>query len=470
MVQSVNDFLAPNNTLRILQNSYTDTMNGNQLGNIKSMPGYSEDFAVLSGKPILGMTNFRDSDQNPNFSYTMVTANDSGDTKAQTFFWDGSTLREVGYLTMPTNWTAGNKMRYATLLNYVFAVDGNISPKSWDGDPGTGWGSTHLTNAPTGSLIVNFNDTLHIANGSTLYSAVYDALTGTLIWDPIVQALPVNVEDGDYLSALEPSGSLLLLFKRGSLLTWNGLASEANPIIDVGTISQETVATVKGYTYFISEVYNTLNLMMYVGQYPINIGEPVQRWLDLVPSENYGNLAIFKDNDNVYFYLGDITYDDGITYPNVVFRYSVSKQTFSFLSIPDEITCFTIFRNTELREALFGTTEGKVMTWNSGGTFNGDPINVVIRTKKHDFGIRTSQKTITRLGVLSQNPQGAIISARCDDGEWVTLGKLVKPWEQLDCRLVGYYIEFQITNSVSNEAFTFEGFEFLAMTIDNPKR
>lgn len=473
MNDSICNYLLPDYMLRYCMNAYTDEWNSNQLGDIKQIPGYAiVDSAIEADKNILGLHNFLSADGATD--RLIATVNDSGDSESRSYYYNsgGSSWDEIG--PVPINWTADLKMRFVTFLDYIYAVNGTDAIKSWDGSPSSNWGTTNLTNAPNGSLIANYLDHLRISGNSTyksrLYSSSIPASDYTISWAGAgVEAdrdyIDINPDDNDEITGLMNMGTLLVFKKRG-LYTWNGKATEADQVIDIGAVNQEVIKKVRGVTYFFGETKDSGAIFAYSGTYPEEISKPVRKWIDAVATTSYDDMGAIVDDDNYILSIGDVTYE-GVSYSNVGLRLNVSNQTWSTIFLPDKPLLSTErIQSDGTRTVIFGNDAGEVHTWNSGNTFNGTAINVIIRTKELEWGSRSMIKTINNFAVYSSAPQGATLQVRVDGKEWITLAKLNKPTQVINCDLHGFYFEFQIIASNSQAPMVFDGFEFYDVKIE----
>jgi len=466
---SVADALLSDNVLRKCVNAYTDESDGNNLGDVKSRKGYTRiGSQIQSGKTILGLTNFIDKTGTP--TRLIATVNNAGDTNSLTYYYD-TTLGWTQIGTIPLNWTASLKMRFETFLDYVFAVNGTDAVKTWDGTPATDWGTNNATAASVGSLIRNFYDRINIAGvagyPSRVYYSSFPTAGGAITWSGAY--LELNPDDNDSITALEQNSGLLLAFKKRSLYTWNGTNTQGDKIIDVGTFSQESVQTIKGMTFFAGETKGSMAIFLYTGQYPIDISRPIRKWIERIAQANYNNIGSWQDEDAVYFSVGDITYEDGISYSNVCLRFCVSKQTWSVYSLANNVKLGTArVDDSGNRSIVIGDTNGQVHQWLLGNTDNGTTIFSQLQTKKLEFGSKVLFKTLRKFAVYSENPQGATVRIRVDSGKWHDVASLKYPVQIIETNLRGHYFEIMI--SFTNDGitpFTFDGLEFFDIEIED---
>jgi len=472
---SLGDNLMPDNALRLLINAQTDEGYGNLMGNIMSTPGYSHLGNVFAdGKKILGLTNFVAADNS--FSWLVRAVNLDDDTFAKLEYYDTATQQWIEIGTNPIQLTANKKVRFTTFLNYLFFSNGSDSPKSWNGTTTTNWGTTHLIDAPTGSIIFNAFDKLHIFTGTTNYYSTIPS-AGTITWNIATQFIQFNPDDNDQISAVALTGGIMSIMKQRAKYSWNGSSSQSDRVIDIGCTSQETVETIQGVTYYHGTTYTTSGIYEDKGEFPVNISKPIQQVLDAIPQANYKDMASWKDDDHYHLFLGGDVVIYGLTFQNLVASYSVSKGSWSFKSIAHKptVSCeyVTVSSNEQTGyNVVFGDQTTKVHQWLLGNDFDGENINVIIRTKKiNPIGTEANIKTINRLLFYAEEPQGAIVKARVDSGKWMTIATLKKPIEEMpSLSLKGRFIEFEITLVLNQQRFSFEGIDIVYATSERTPR
>lgn len=467
LLMSVSTALHPDTYLKFLMNFYTDDSYGNNIGDIKGWPGYANlGGTIVSGKSILGM-HFLDTVVS-NFSYSIATINNSGDTQSLTYYYNGTSWAQIG--AVPINWTASLKMRFTTFLDYIYAANGTDTVRSWNGDPATSWGTTNLGSAPLGNLIINFNDHIYIggnpANPSVLYQSPLPNVTTRAIgtWDTTNDTIAVNLDDNDQLTALTVNGSNMIIFKRRSMYTFNSSALQADPLYNQGAFSQELVQTIKGQTIFFGETIQGGAVFKYAGDYPVEISKPVRKWIDAISTTTYSTIGSFQDDDNYFLSLGNVTLD-GFTYSNVVLRYNVPSGTWSSGSFANKpLVGSPYITATGARTALFGTSDGKVMTWNSGTTYDGSAIFSSLRTKEMEWGSRLTIKQLNQFAVIAPQPQNMVVQIYIDGSDTPTTCTLVKNdgdvyYYELGKEGRTFELEIQVVQT-SSDAAVIDGFEF----------
>lgn len=467
MTDSVANSILPEQYLQLALNVSTDEADGNKLGNIKGRKGYTIIGDQLTdNKNVLGLANWVSSDQSS--SQLVATINDSGDTESRTYYYTGSEWLEIGVTF--TSWTAGKKMRFANFLDLLWAANGTDIVRTWDGTGTDEWSTTKAVNAPVGNLIATFYSRMNIAGVSSFPSRLYYLAPDSsydMDWSA-VSFIDINPNDGDQITALEKNSGILLIFKNRYLYTWNGVQTQPDAIMEIGTPSQEAVTSLRGVTYYFGVTYNSAGIYEYRGSYPIEVSRQVRGWLNSMSTANYSAVSSWSEEDHVYFYIGDVTYTDGITYQNVVLRYCVSKQIWSVYTLNDGITSSVLYVQSDgTQDVVLGTDDGSVVTWNSGNSDNGSDIEYRFKTKELELGSRYMVKTIKKFVVYSDASQMLQVRVRVDGKKWHDLGQANKPVQLFETNLRGYWFEFEF--GVMNEGVepvSFDGIEFIDVETD----
>lgn len=480
MVTAVNDALMPNNALRLLLNCYTDEAYGNQYGNIMSRYGYGQIGSATYAKPILGMGNWIDAVSDTSYLVRMV--NDNSNTNAHTEYYDSvNGWTEIGNPD-PTEFTQGKKTRFTTFLNLLFAVNGSDPARVWDGNPNNPWSTTNtnIVGAPAGSLIVNFQDRLHIAGLASEPSGIYSSsIVGgdpfTISWDTTDEAniLPVNPDDNDRITALANNGGVMGIWKRSRMYTWNGSATQSDELIQVGTPSQECVVTIDGISYFFGIKGKTVSVYQFKGEPPLDVGKPIKQFFDAIDPTMYDKtnprICAWQDDDAVCWFVGDVTVD-GREYVNAYYRLCISKGTWSIGTLNDAITCAAPWYDGTANQVVLGTSLGKTHQWATGYSDDGAAIEVIARGPRDDMGFRLIEKTINAVNVLGEATQNISFQTRIDRfsnfDDWGSLDVPDKNFTELE--IIGQEIEVQFAGMLKTERMQLAGYELVDWYMDPP--
>lgn len=435
MVSETADSLTPPNVSRLIQNFDTDI-----LGSLRVRKGVTAiGNQVQDGKNCLGLFNFRDSGSGT-YNQQIAVTNNSGDTQSVTKYNASGTWTAI---TSGSSFTASKKFRFATFLDYVFMVNSAFEVKSWDGNPSNGWGTTNLTSAPAGQFITVFNSRLYIASTSANPDRLYfsSIQAGTITWDTTNDWLDLNPSDGMNITGLANTGTLILIFKERAMYRWNGHATDANLIVDIGTTSQESIASRNGRVFF----FNPYGVCMTDGGYPVRISKPIHRWIEAISPSYYTSVASVCDEDNLYVSIGDVTVDS-VAYSNTVLVYTFSTQTWRIRTYAEQFRAFANYIDSSGNYKIMGgNDDGDVQDFDLGDTDDGTPIFYRVRTKRMDFGSSAYIKKFSDLFMFGRQLPNAQTFIQSDEG----------PLKPVKWGLVGWFRRiFGLKNS--GRQFTFE--------------
>jgi len=472
MVTAVNDFLTPDNSPRIIENLYSDEFDGNKYGNLRGRKGYTIIGAqIIPNKSILGIHSALLGGGTSDV--LVVFINDGSDTNAHAYYWDGTAFVEFD---TGTTWTQGKKVRMTTFLDYVFAVNGTEEVRTWDGNASNAWGTTYVGSAPVGSLIIEAFDQVHIGGVDTVgqRSSLFSSSLvsgGSIDFTGGGTELPINPDDGDYMTALDFNNEMLI-FKNGAMYKWNGSQAFADNLIMVGCPTQECVTTSNGVTTFIGINKEHVGIYEYRGEFPDDISRPIRNIVEQLDLANRDSWSVWADSDHAYYSVGDVVVGD-LTFDNLVLRWCFSKGTWSVYTMGDQFTnrvttaqMGTIrFQSDLSRTTVASDNDGKIYTMNSGYTDNGKTIFNRLRMKPWDNGSRSELKRIQRLALYCETPRAVKLLYRLDlTGKFKELKQSNDKTTIFDIRMEAHTFEFELLVENNDEPFEFEGIELIDVT------
>ena len=352
--------------------------------------------------------------------------------------------------------TKNLKTRFVDFLDRAIRVNGTDAIKEFDG---SSWSTTgdpiNPDDAPTGSLIETFIDRIYIAGNSSFPDRIYASslpdVTGNISWDTSTNIIDktgsngfwidINPEDGQNITAIERNGTNLLIFKERSIYTWNGTSTQPDLLVDIGTISQESVITIHNITFFIGRSKKNIGIYAYTGGYPKLISRKVKKWIDGIDQSNLGNIKAGADEDNIYFYIGTITftgddiYEDRIS-TNTWLVYNIAQDSWKAYDnlLP---RAFGYFKSSGQELLIFGDNNGKVFEFGQGETDDsGDsqtPIEMEIISREESFGAPEVPKELMQVDVLTRRGFNTNVNYRYDRREeFKSLGAVDGRFSTLD--------------------------------------
>ena len=293
------------------------------------------------------------------------------------------------------------------------------------------------------------------------YSAVISS-AGNVSWTPATSFIDINPSDGENITALKRYALELLLFKPNYIYRFKTTGVDPDPLIKVGTRSQESVIEGKKGLYFFHES----GFYKYTGGYPIEISRPISDIVAAIPYSQYSIMPAWKDTDHIYWYLGNITVNDpqkeNVTYNSVVARYTESSEIWTIYSYPFGLLKGTTFDSGSGLSQVVGLNTGVVGTFNSGNTDLSEPIVYRLTTKWYEWDSIDTQKIIMRLIALAIKPQGCTLMYQTDYDltTWKELGQLKKQittYQTLSLKFRS--IRFKWAGMSSVEALIIQGLE-----------
>jgi len=373
----------------------------------------------------------------------------------------GITVRQ--WTTSLTDDTKSLKTRFKDFLDRAIRINGTDVMKVWNG---TSWETTGVPinpqQATAASFIELFGDRVFLAGATIfpdrLYASSLPSVTGAITWSTSSSIIDkygtngfyidINPEDSQNVTALERNGAYLLIFKERSMFTWNGSSTQPDMLVDVGAVSQEAVTTVHNITFFIGRSKKDLGIYAYSGGstnsggVPKLISRKVQKWVDAINQADLASLRTGSDDNNVYFYIGNITFTgDDIyqdrTFSNVWLVYSISQDSWR---VYDNLHAHYFGQITSSGQELlvFGDNNGKVWEFGQGTTDDGGdaktPISMEVITREEHFSVPELSKSLGRMDVLSRRAFETNVRYRYDrNDDWKSLGELNGRFTTLDC-------------------------------------
>ncbi len=399
MMSAVEDAFIPDSACKLSMGFRYD-----KIGRATQRYGYARlGAAIVNNATSDGLTGFTNSSGSIN---RVVTAYNGSN-----YAYDGAVWTNIGGGMNP-----GTKVRYANLLDYVFRVGGNAPTKSWDGNTANSFGTTHLSGAPDGNLIIAYKSKLYIGGNTSFpdraYFSTIPDVNSEIAWDQSLQYLDVNPADGDNLTAFAKTGTQLLFFKRDFIYRWNGTSTDAEPMINVGTISQETVANVNGSVIF----FHPKGIFTTDGGAPVEISRPIKNFIEAIPAANYPNMCAYGDEDRFGLFCGDVMVD-GRTYQNLVLEYDTNLKVWQPHILGHAFRVFTNAHTSTGTPFVAGAKETYVETMFSGNTDDSLPIKFERETRRMEFDGLYTQKRLNDFSFYLKNCPGALFEALPVDHE-----------------------------------------------------
>ena len=461
----VDDINLPDESLTEAVNVHFD-----RKGAITLRPGMATIGATISaGYPIWGLHNTQ--------SGSMIAViSQAGSAKVYTF---GGT----SWAENLQGGTANTTKRFVNFANRVIAINwgssasmygsmqvwaGVTNAAAWTttGSPINPQGLTDDVNpSPQPQFGEVFKSRMYLAGGDTdgsdlrksrLWFSSVISSTGVITWTPTTDFVDINPNDGENITALKRFSLELLVFKPNYIYRFRTSGVDPDPMVKVGTRSQESIIEGKKGIYFHHEsgFYN------YSGGYPQEISRPISDIIDAIPLSYMDEISSWKDSDHIYWSIGDLTID-GVSWPQTVVRYTESSTLWTAYATANEVRWGADFNDGSTLRRVIGLDNGVVANAISGTTDLGEPIKYRAITKWYEFEGIELQKIIQRLIAVCEKAQGSELMYQVDDDPaYRSLGQLRKFITDFDRLNIKFHrIRFKITGVSSVEAFVFLGLE-----------
>ena len=296
---------------------------------------------------------------------------------------------------------------------------------------------------------------------SRLWFSSVISSSGVITWSPSTDFVDINPSDGENISALERFSLELLVFKPNYIYRFRTSGVDPDPLVRVGTRSQESIVEGKKGLYF----HHDMGFYRYSGGYPEEISRAISDVVSAIPFSQFDDIAAWKDSDHIYWSIGDLTLagpKGNETWSNVVARYTESSQVWTIYSYSNEIRRGSPFVTGTSSSILVGLDNGVVTEFNKGLTDIGEPIKFRLVTKWYEWeGIET-RKFISLMEALMEKGFGTQLMYQVDDyNDWKTLSPSLNP-------LITYFdkntekfhrIRFKLVGVTSYESFVFLGLQ-----------
>lgn len=415
---------------------------------------------VLTARPCVGLFNAQQG--------TAIAAFSNGSSAAIYTFSSGA------WAVSLDGGTASVAIRFVDFASYTIAVNfianTSSSMRFWNAGSSRHW---HFTGNPINpqnmwgynpkfgevykSRVYVSGDPLY---GSRLFFSSVISSTGNITWNPTVDFIDINPGDGESNSGLKRFSLELLFFKPNYIYRFKTTGVDPDPLIKVGTRSQESIVEGKRGLYF----HHDTGFYRYSGGYPSEISRPVSDIVAAIPFSQFSAISSWNDQDHIYWSIGTVSVPEvreTTVYKNATLRYTESSDVWTIYSNSSDIRRGMAYNNGTTLTRLIGTDTGVVATHNTGTTDIGEPIKYRLRTKWYEWDGIVNQKWVTDMTAICEKAQGAQLSYRTDENlEWNPIGDL----KQLATRFLKpsikfRRIKFQLSGVSRSEAPVFLGLE-----------
>lgn len=470
----VDDTLIPDGAVVAVKNFHFD-----QKGVATVRPGITAlGSTVLTGKPAVGLHNAQSS--------TAVAVFSNGGSSAIYTFDKSSTWN-----LSVSEGTASIRVRFVDFGSYTIALNFNYntytSMRVWsagaDGstywhtsghsiNPQNMWGYAPQYGEVYKSKVYLFGDTSKEGNPSRLYFSSVIDLQGSITFTPREDYVDINPGDGEGGTGLKRFALELLCFKPNYIYRFRTSGTDPDPLIKIGTRSNESIVEGKRGLYF----HHDSGFYRYTGGYPEEISRAISDFIDAIPYSQYDDIIGWNDPDHIYWSVGNLTVPEvggSTTWKNVVLRYTESSDVWTIYSYSSDIRAAVAYNSGSAISRVVGLDNGVVATHNSGTTDIGEPIHFLVRTKFYDFGYPINTKILQQIASLAEKAQGIGLMYQIDDeyNKWLPIGQQVNYATLYEDKNIRFNrIAFQFTGSSRKEASKVRSIEILDGLLEDLKR
>lgn len=458
---SVDDSLIPNGAVTEAINVHFD-----RIGAITSRPGLTAiGSTASSGNACIALHNVQS-----NTAIAAFVNSGSATVYSLTNSTWGSSLIGNG----------GSVVRFVDFANRtLFFGPAERSVRVWDGsaDGSSYWVNTGNPINPQNLWSANSDTGLRPKFGEVFKSRVYlagdsgnpDRLnyssvissSGNITWDTTVDFVDINPSDGENITALKRFSLELLIFKPNYIYRFRTSSVDPDPLIRIGTRSQESVIEGKRGMYF----HHDSGFYRYSGGYPVEISRPITDIVKAITFGQYDEIAAWKDDDHIYWSIGDVTLvgpKGNETWLNAVVRYTESSDTWTVYSYSNEIRRGSPFVSSTSGSIMVGLDNGVVAEFNKGTTDIGQPIKIRTGTKWYELDGIENRKEIEMMMAIAEKGQGCELMYQIDDYEAPislspSLDELVTYFDKNTKKF--HRIRFILHGMLSHESMVFLGLE-----------
>ncbi len=432
---------------------------------------------VLTARPAVGLHNAQQ-------GTALAVFSNGGSSTIYSF---GTSSASGAWAVSLDGGTASVRIRFVDFAGYTIALNfvynTYSSMRFWDGgtrnwkstgnpiNPQNMWGVAPQFGEVFKSRVYTFGDTVPVgsgqvvSNGSRLHFSSVISSTGNITWNPGTDYVDINPGDGERGTGLKRYSLELLCYKPNYIYRFRTSGVDPDPIIKVGTRSNESIVEGERGLYF----HHDTGFYRYNGGYPTKISRPINDYIKAIPFSQYSNVVGWNDSDHIYWAVGTITVQEtkeAVTIKNCVLRYTESSDIWTAYSMAWDVRAGMSYNNGSTLTRLVATDMGHVATQDSGTTDLGEPIKYRMRTKWYWWDSIMTRKVIEEIGAVCEKAMATNLMYQIDEQtEWKTIGTLSKLSSYFQRQNIRFNkVRFQVTGVNRNDSAIFRSIEILEGT------
>lgn len=413
------------------------------------------------GGSCLGLYEFRDSGSGSNNQIIQVNG-----TTAY-YLAAGTWTSKRGSLTVSA------KARFTTFLDFVWMVNGADATAIWDGNPANSFVTTgNASGAPIGQFIENYRSRVWIAGNPTYPDRLYFSSLPSAVATPVVtwntdvatgNWIDISPSDGENITCIKRTMLSLLVFKNNHIYRVYSISeTEPDPKINLGTYSGESVVETKDGIYFHHPIgFYKYNYLRHGSVQELS--KPIQDIVDNISAANYTKICGWTDGDHIYWSVGNVTIR-GITYNNLVVRYTVSSKAWTHYSYPSQILFASSYNDGSVLYKVVGDNAGNVLKMNTGTTDNGTPLSYsLVHRWENSDGLLSTEKNSTLILVGHDGGGGSNVNYQLGGdnvNDWTkAIGQLKDHDTGFQKRIMARKYRLRVSGQSKGEPFVYKGYE-----------
>lgn len=290
---------------------------------------------------------------------------------------------------LSSGFTQGGEFFFASLMDYIVAVNGIDAPQKYDGTTLGALGGS----PPRGHYIATHKNYLWMAHTSSATSRLYFSSVLDIESWPVLNFIDISPNDGDYITGLLSFDDYLIITKQRSVWVLLGSGSsdfEVRRIHEgVGCIAPRSLVKMPNYFAFASSE----------GIYISNLSEPVliterlkETWADL----NRRNLDVIAGE----FYDHKLRVDvpnASSSRTNLRIVFDTIRKALYLEEFTEHASCYCKYVEAGQEVLLYGhSNTGQLSQADTGTTDAGSNITMTWETKWFDFGSGATEKKVKR--------------------------------------------------------------------------
>ena len=440
--RNVSPFLIQDGELVDIQNFTTS-----KIGVLKKTGDYTIDNAqITAAYNMLGGVDFQRADGTHEHFVAIDGASNAGIYKDITGTWT----------TQSQALTTGNKVRfaYSPALDTLFACNYADNTRSYDGST---WStSTNVTDAPKAKYIMSFGQRIYLLNvvvgANTYIGRAYRSSTSEtspITWDTTNEWISFD----DVITGVGRSGENMFVGCQNSCWVFT-LEDVKYQISGHGCVSHDGIVDYGSWVFFPS----TDGMYVFDGSTDTNISMAVQDYWNAIPVANQSAIQAKVLGNHLYIYIGDVTVD-GRALTNVVLDYNILQNTWTRLSLGENVMDTHIFTESTGKELFFGNDDGEVFQMFTGDNQNGSVITSFIETPWFYGSGPREIDTFNELWAHGELLSGLKVKYKVDDKGWQSVGELNGFADFVKFTVTGKRIKFLLEETSKDNMFELHSLE-----------